>query len=202
MRRSNRCYHLAFATGLALTACVTVNVYFPAAQVEKTAERIVGEIYDGNQPAAEQPNEKPQTKRLGTPDHWTALGWLGPAEAFAAGDATTVSNASIRALKDQIAQRHQQLLPYYQSGQVGISKDGYLDVRDTTGLGLPQTADLKRLIEADNAARRQLYQEVARALNLKPDQVPQVQQIFARQWREKAQTGWWVQTDPGPWTKK
>ena len=60
----------------------------------------------------------------------------------------------------------------------------------------------KRLVEADNAARRQLYEEVAKALNLKPDQVSQVRKIFAKQWREKAQAGWAVQTDDGQWGRK
>ncbi|MBI5441237.1 MAG: DUF1318 domain-containing protein, partial [Deltaproteobacteria bacterium] len=118
------------------------------------------------------------------------------------GEATSVSNAAIRALKDQIAQRHQELLPYYQQGQLGITEDGYLEVRGTAGLPLPQVAALKRLVEADNAARRQLYQEVGRALNLKPEQVRQVEEIFAKEWRGKAQAGWWVQGDGGRWARK
>jgi uncharacterized protein YdbL (DUF1318 family) len=63
-------------------------------------------------------------------------------------------------------------------------------------------AALKRLVDADNGARRQLYDEVAKALNLKPDQVSQVRKIFAKQWRDKAQTGWAVQSDDGQWGRK
>jgi len=85
---------------------------------------------------------------------------------------------------------------------VGINKDGFLETRDTSGLSLQQVAALKRLVDADNAARRQLYQEVAKALNLKPDQVPQVRQIFAKQWRDKADPGWAVQADNGQWGRK
>jgi len=113
-----------------------------------------------------------------------------------------VSNATIRGLKDQIGQRHQELLPYYQQGQVGITKDGFLEVRGTDGLALPQVASLKRLVDADNAARRQLYEEVAKALNLKTDQVSQIRQIFAKQWRDKAQAGWAIQADNGQWGRK
>ncbi|MBE0616539.1 MAG: YdbL family protein [Proteobacteria bacterium] len=175
-------------------ACVTVNIYFPAAKVEEAAKQIVEEVY-------QEKVDKPQT-HLGTlPDAgaWTA--WLGPRAAHAE-DAATVSNAAIRALKDQIAQRHAQLAPHYTQGQVGINRDGYLEVRDTGGLTLPEVATLKRLVEADNAARRQLYVEVARALNLQPQQVNQVQEIFAREWRDKAQAGWWVQDDAGAWRKR
>ena len=189
---------------LALIAgCVTVNVYFPAAQVEKTAEKIVDEVYqDKKEPPARDPAEKPRSLiDEETIRGIVRLAGLGPAPAFAE-EATTVSNAAIRGLKEQIGQRHQELLPYYQQGQVGITRDGFLEVRGTSGLGLPQVAALKRLVEADNAARRQLYEEVAKALNLKPDQVSQVRKIFAKQWREKAQAGWAVQADDGQWGRK
>ncbi|HSE14199.1 MAG TPA: YdbL family protein [Candidatus Deferrimicrobium sp.] len=186
-----------------IAGCVTVNVYFPAAQVEKTAEKIVDEVYQEKKDSPPQePTDKPRSSIDGeTFRGIVRLARLGPAPAFAE-EATTVSNAAIRGLKEQIGQRHQELLPYYQQGQVGITRDGFLEVRGTSGLGLPQVAALKRLVEADNAARRQLYEEVAKALNLKPDQVSQVRKIFAKQWREKAQAGWAVQTDDGQWGRK
>ena len=183
---------------LALIAgCVTVNIYFPAAQVEKTAEKIVEEVYqEKKEPPKQEPTEKPRSSiERGIFSGIARLARIGPAKAFAE-EATTVSNAAIRGLKDQIGRRHQELLPFYQQGQVGINKDGFLEVRGTSGLGLPQVASLKRLVDADNAARRQLYEEVAKALNLKPEQVSQIRQIFAKQWRDKSQAGWAIQADP------
>ena len=189
---------------LALVAgCVTVNVYFPAAQVEKTAEKIVDEVYQEKKaPPTQEPMEKPRSRNEGGAFRGIVrLARFGPAPAFAE-EATTVSNAAIRGLKEQIGQRHRELLPFYQQGQVGITRDGFLEVRGTSGLGLPQVAALKRLVDADNAARRQLYDEVTKALNLKPDQVSQIRKIFAKQWRDKAQTGWEVQADDGTWGRK
>jgi uncharacterized protein len=190
---------LAFAA-----ACVTVNIYFPAAAVERTAEEFVGDVYRKEDPP---PQERQESN--GQPRSWRENGVfapsrlvrLGPAPAHAQ-DATTVSNAAIRALKEEIGRRHGELLPYYQGGQVGITREGYLEVRDTGGLNLSQVAALRRLVDADNAARRRLYDEVGKALNLTPEQVPQVRQIFAKQWRDQAQGGWWVQTDDGRWTRK
>jgi len=43
---------------------------------------------------------------------------------------------------------------------------------------------------------------VAKALNLKPEQVPQVREIFSKQWRDKAEAGWAVQADDGKWGRK
>lgn len=204
MQRSERRLRYPIVAALAvIVGCVTVNIYFPAAKVEKTAEKIVDEVYQEKKesPPVEQ-KEKPQSlNEGGIPGRLASLEWLGPAPAHAE-EATTVSNAAIRALKDQIGRRHQELLPYYQQGQVGINKDGYLEVRGTGGLALPQVAALKRLVDADNAARRQLYDEVAKALGLKPGQVSQVQQIFAKQWRDKAQAGWAIQGDDGTWVRK
>jgi len=204
MERSAHRFSFSVLTVLAIIAgCVTVNIYFPAAKVEKTAEKIVDEVYqEKTEPPGQEPAGKPQS--WNEPGIFQSITWLarfGPAQAFAE-EATTVSNAAIRGLKDQIGQRHQELLPYYRNGQVGIDKDGFLDVRETAGLGLPQVASLKRLVNADNAARRQLYEEVAKALNLKPDQVSQVRQIFSKQWRDKAEAGWAVQGDNGKWGRK
>ena len=186
-----------------IAGCVTVNIYFPAAQVEKTAEKIVDEVYqEKKEPPQQGPMEKPQSSiERGIFSSIARLARFGPAPVHAE-EATTVSNAAIRGLKEQIAQRHQELLPYYRQGQVGINKDGFLEVRETSGLGLPQVASLKRLVEADNAARRQLYEEVAKALNLKPEQVSQVREIFSKQWRDKAEAGWAVQADDGKWGRK
>ncbi|MDW7711995.1 MAG: DUF1318 domain-containing protein [Deferrisomatales bacterium] len=177
-----------------LAACVTVNIYFPAAKVEEAAKQIVEEVY-------QEKGERPQTFRDPSPGTGGWPAWLGPREAHAQ-EAATVSNAAIRALKDQIAQRHGQLAPHYAQGQIGIDREGYLQVRDTAGLGLSEVASLKRLVEADNTARRQLYAEVARALNIEPQQVGQIQEIFAREWRDKAQAGWWVQDDAGVWNQR
>lgn len=183
----------ASTTLLAIAACVTVNIYFPAAQVEEAAKQIVDDVYG-------EKDQAPQSRvPERTPPVWAV--WFGPQEAHAA-EATTVSNAAIRALKEQIAERHRQLLPSYEKGQVGIDREGYLQVRDTAGLNLPQTASLKRLVEADNAARRQLYVEVGRALEIQPQQVDQVQEIFAREWRDKAEPGWWIQGDDGQWRRR
>ena len=204
MERPAHRFSFSVLAVLALVAgCVTVNVYFPATQVEKTAEKIVDEVYqDKKEPPRQEPAEKPRSWNDGdTIRGIVRLATFGPAPAFAE-EVATVSNAAIRGLKEQIGRRHTELMPYYQQGQVGITLDGSLEVRETSGLGLPQVATLKRLVDADNAARRQLYEEVAKALNLKPEQASQVRKIFAKQWRDKAQTGWAVQGDDGQWGRK
>lgn len=179
---------------LGLTACVTVNIYFPAAEVEKAAERIVDDVYgEENGEPGNESSDQSAWKRF--------VAWLGPNQAWAQ-DATSVSNAAIRGLKQTISKHHQQLKPFYDQGAVGITRDGYLEVRDTSGLNLGQVAKLRKLVQEDNESRRQLYKEVAAALDLEQSQVSRVEEIFARQWRDKAKSGWWVQQDNGSWSRK
>lgn len=184
---------LIVAACAALAACVTVNIYFPAAEVERTADQVVDEVY-GIQDGETKPESGLRTFLA------QALSALGPAEAHAA-DATSVSNAAIRGLKQQIKSNHQQLLPFYQGGNVGITNQGYLEVRSTDGLSVAQVGALKRLVKADNDARAQLYSEVARALNIDPSQKSRVESIFAQEWQKEAGSGWWVQSGGG-WTRK
>lgn len=44
--------------GLALSACVTINIYFPAAAAEKAADKIIEEVWQTQQP--DQPVTKEQ----------------------------------------------------------------------------------------------------------------------------------------------
>ena len=179
---------------LVISACLTVNIYFPVAAVEKTAEKIVDDVY-----GVKQDTGKPEKQDNSSLLDWPS--WLGPRTAYAE-DATTVSNANIKALKDQIAADHTRLLPFYNSGHLGITNKGLLEIKGTNGLSLPDVANLRRLTAADNQARNNLYKEVAQALNLQPQQTSKVQQIFADQWRQKAQSGWWIQGNNGKWNKK
>ncbi|MFW5792181.1 MAG: YdbL family protein [Desulfohalobiaceae bacterium] len=176
--------------GLLLTAaCVTVNIYFPAAAVEKTADEIVEDVYKQDR----QDDQSSLLQRM--------LAVVGPRQAHAQEQATEVSNSAIRGLKEQISQRHGQLVPFYEQGVVGITNDGMLEVLDTEGLPLNQVAAVKRLVQADNADRTRLYQEVAKALDV-PDQTEKVRDIFADKWREKARSGWKIQNDNGQWATK
>jgi len=51
---------------LVLPACVTINIYFPAAAAEKAADKIIDEVWklqDGNQPSSQTaPSTSPETK--------------------------------------------------------------------------------------------------------------------------------------------
>jgi uncharacterized protein YdbL (DUF1318 family) len=97
---------------------------------------------------------------------------------------TTVSNPTIRALKDKLRANYQQMKPFYQKGMVKEKSDGYVSASNTDGLNLKDKRDLTSLIDAENQYRRQLYEEVARALKIEPSQINRVAEIFGKEWQK------------------
>jgi uncharacterized protein YdbL (DUF1318 family) len=177
-------------------SCVTVNIYFPAAAIQKAADEIVEDVRQ--LPSAPPPAPAPD--KTGRPGHvWLAA--LGPVPAHAAVD-INVSTPAIRALKASMAGRFGQLKPLYDRGAIGEANNGLLAVREAGALNLRERADLNRLVEQENADRRSLYNEIIRANNLDPGTLGEVQRLFANSWRDKSGSGWWIQRDNGQWAKK
>ncbi|MET0502437.1 MAG: YdbL family protein [Candidatus Binatia bacterium] len=188
---------LALLIAFLANSCVTVNIYFPAAAVERAADEIVKETWgDPRDPAAKEP------PRSMLP----ALGKIASvsfgSEAFAQEADINVSNPAIRALKDTIRNRSGAIKPLMDRGNVGITRDGLLTVRTTEGLSLKERAEAQQLVEAENRDREALYLEIAKANNFPPESVAKIKSIFARSWAEQAQSGWWIQDTQGNWQRK
>jgi len=157
-----------------LFACVTINIYFPAEKVESVAGEIVKDVRGSK----ETPTKGDKTS------YWKGrLLALLDSSAWAE-EATTVSNPTIRALKDKLKSNYQQMKPFYQKGAVKEGNDGYVSAANTGGLNLKEKRDLNSLIDAENQYRRQLYEEVAKALKIDPSQINRVAEIFAKEWQK------------------
>jgi len=100
-----------------------------------------------------------------------------------ADDVTEVSNPTIRALKERMKARFAQMKPFYRNGMLKEGDDGYVMLKNTEGLGLKETRDLKNFVGAENQDRRTLYAEVAKALEIDAAQIGQVAEIFAKEWQ-------------------
>jgi uncharacterized protein YdbL (DUF1318 family) len=181
------------------SACVTVNIYFPAAAVERAADQIVKETWGGpGEPATTAP--QPQSHYFDLPSTLTRLSFVGEAHAQEAD--INVSNPAIRALKDSIKRRSEAIKPYMDRGNVGIAQDGLLVIRNSDGLSLKERAEINQLIGAENRDREALYAEIAKANNIPKENIPKIKSIFARSWIEQARAGWWIQDSQGSWKKK
>jgi uncharacterized protein YdbL (DUF1318 family) len=180
------------------SACVTVNIYFPAAAVERAADQIVKETWGGPAKPA-TPAPQPQSRSLFSPNRFLALSFVS--EAFAQDADINVTNPAIRALKDSIKKRSDAIKPYMDRGNIGIAQDGLLAIRSADGLNLKERAEASQLIDAENKDREALYAEIAKANGIPKENIPKIKSIFAKSWIEQAQPGWWIQSN-GNWQKK
>ncbi len=186
---------IAVFIALLLTfACVTVNVYFPAAEVQQAADKIVGEVH-GEAPGATTP---PDQSML----HKGLRGVsLFQRQAYAQAD-INVSTPNIRALKASMKNRFPDLRPLYDKEVVGEGNDGFLSIRSLEGLNLQEKAQANKLVKAENEDRQALYAEIAKANDLSTEDIPKISKLFANSWRKDAQKGWWIQKDNDDWVKK
>jgi uncharacterized protein YdbL (DUF1318 family) len=187
-----------FIPAFLVSACVTVNIYFPAAAVERAADQIVKETWGG--PGEPAQKDQPKSRLPGMPNTTVSFSLVSLAHAQEAD--INVSNPAIRALKDSIKSRSGSIKPFMDRGNVGLTRDGLLTVRTTDGLNLKERAEVQQLVEAENRDRESLYLEIAKANNFPKESVPRIKSIFAKSWAEQAQPGWWIQDAQGNWKKK
>jgi uncharacterized protein YdbL (DUF1318 family) len=200
-----------------LAACVTVNVYFPAAAAEQAADRIIDTVT--SQPGGTKPNNEtdrtktPPNSRL-TPDRpagdqpvllaaaGALLNLLIPAAEAQASPNLDVSDPQTRAVTASMQQRFGELKKYFDSGVIGLTADGQVAIRDQNAIPLAERAVVARLVAEDNRDRATLYAEIARA-NKHPEWEPDIRRTFARRWVERgAQSGWYYQDSSGKWLQK
>lgn len=189
-----------FALILLVSACVTINVYFPAAAAERAADLIIRDVWGedaGGAPAGTAPQSSitPAWRRTVA----TTLDWLVPA-AHAQNADINISTPGIAALKNAMAARHAQLEPHLDSGAVGLTANGEMAVRDLNLVPLPQRNAVSQLVAQENQDRRRLYREIAVA-NGQPEWENQIRDTFARRWIDNARPGWYYQRG-GTWVRR
>jgi uncharacterized protein len=184
---------LLFGVFSVFLSCVTVNVYFPAREVEKKAGDIVDDIRK-NTDSAPAPAGPQSSWKEGLYGYCLNgnLAW-----AQKQGDSPAVQN-----LKKQMGERFSRMKPYYQKGAIGEGFKGFVETRDAGSLSAAEKTEVQQLVEAENRDRQALYQEVAKSMNITPDQIMKVQRIFAEKWQQSSTAGWWIQKEDGKWVRK
>lgn len=192
---------IAGAALLGTAACVTINVYFPAAAAERAADKIIEEVWgeDAGKPVPGQSSHGGGlSERIARVAWWLAAELLPAAHAQQAN--LDISSPAIGKLEASMRARHAQLLPYYDSGAIGLTDNGLVAVRDAKAVPLSERNNVNQLVADDNRDRQALYREIATA-NGHPEWEGQIQQTFARRWIDRAQSGWYYQTNGG-WQAK
>ncbi|MES9959851.1 MAG: YdbL family protein [Sedimenticola sp.] len=195
----------AVATLLILAACVTINIYFPAAQAEEAAEKIVDEILgeDADDKSGEKAddNSASLSSDLQTYRVASAVADFFIPQAQAAQPDFNVNTPAIRKLRASMKSRHRSLAPYYKSGAIGFTRDALVAVHKASAISLKDRNKVKKLVAAENRDRNALYQSIAEA-NGHPEWEPDVRAVFAKTWAREAGRGWWYQNTRGQWKQK
>ena len=202
----------AIAAAITLAACVTINVYFPAAQAQEAAREFVEDVIGSGAPAPAprdgQGEGDGQGGGAGAALQAAAIDALGAVldavipSAHAQAPDITLNTPQIQQIQARMTQRFQgQLAPHFASGALGFGRDGMIVVRDAAALGLRDRAAVPALVAEDNRDRAAVYREIAVA-NGHPEWGPQVRETFARQWIQSARPGWWYQDASGAWKQK
>jgi uncharacterized protein YdbL (DUF1318 family) len=176
---------------MVFAACVTVNIYFPAAEVRQAAEEIVKDVrgHESSQDPADTGVREPQS----------FLNLIGTAYAQ---QELAISNATIRQIKEKMKARYSQLAPFLKQGVIAESVNGLMIIRDTGSINLKARAEVKRQVSAENSDRTALYRAVSKALNIPGSEIAKVQEIFAKEWQKTAPEGTWIESTNGKWEKK
>ncbi len=192
---------------LALSACVTINVYFPAAAAEKAADKIIEDVWgsDKSSESTKREDDKQTSVReTGAQDVLLAAAAsvldfiVAPAHAQAN---LNIETPAIRQLTQSMEARHAQLKKYYDAGAIGLTRDGLVQVRDQNLVPLPERNAVRKLVAEENADRTNLYREIATA-NGHTEWEADIRTTFAERWASKAPAGWWFQDEGGAWKQK
>jgi uncharacterized protein YdbL (DUF1318 family) len=198
---------LFLATTLLATACVTINVYFPAAQAEKAADRIISDVWGTESKQNEgEPQGRlhlqewgPEAAGVVRLASLSVLDFLVPPAAAQAD--FDIETPEIRALTASMNARHRELKPSYESGAIGLTADGLVDIRDRNLVPLAERNALRQLVDAENRDRNALYRAIALA-NGQPGWEDEIRRTFAQRWISRAEPGWWYRTAAGKWEQK
>ncbi len=192
------------AATVLLTACVTINVYFPAAEAKEAAKAFVEKVI--NEAAAETKPEGGggmafEAPRLDVPrfDPLMLIG-IAPAHAQSQPD-FNIQTPAIIAIQSRMEQRFDNALrPHFDSGALGFTEDGLVVVRDAAALALKDRVPVNTAVADENRDRKAVYREIAVA-NGHPEWEAQIRGLFAKQWVDSARGGWWYQRG-GAWKQK
>jgi len=190
---------------LLLTACVTINVYFPAAEAKEAAREFVEKVIDEADKVEIKDSSKDggggmaMLQRRFDFDPLMLIG-IGSAHAQSAPD-ISLKTPAIQAIQARMEARFNSTLRAgFDSGALGFTSDGLISVRDPGKLELKDRVAMNAAVADDNRDRKAVYREVAVA-NGHPEWESQIRNVFAKQWVDSARSGWWYESGGG-WKQK
>ena len=192
---------LIVGAAVMLAACVTINVYFPAAAAERAAEQFIGDVLAEPQKDSSRFSPDRLPGRVAWLAAWQLVDFLVPS-AQAQQAEIDINTPQINAIKVRMAERQRQhLSTLFDAGAIGFTADGLVTIRDRAAVPLSERRNLESLVADENRDRKAVYREIAVA-NGHPEWESEIQETFAREWVRNARPGWYYQEAGGAWRQK
>ncbi|MGI9302843.1 MAG: DUF1318 domain-containing protein [Gammaproteobacteria bacterium] len=188
-----------------LVSCVTINIYFPAAEAEEAARTIVRDVLGKESNDEQPPPEQPAPSSGNVIDNLkvrfaeTVITLFIP-RAHAQAN-ININTPKIDQLRGSLKSRSGAMRAFYQSGAIGLGADGMVKARDLAKAPLNERNTVKKLLADDNRDRAALYKEIAIA-NGHPEWEKDIRDTFARVWVQEAPAGTSYQDAQGNWKQK
>ncbi len=202
---------LAAAAALTALACVTINVYFPEAEVKELAVQIEDAIErqaaegDVEMEESDTPPEETSQQRVWLHDALAFVFGTTQAYAFEGGSgvaAPEISNPAIRRIIANRAKRAQDIRKFKTKGVFGENRNALLEIRSLDGLQLKDRAAVQKMLKAENTDREAMFKEIAAATGTDLSHLAQIRTTYAETLRAKAKTGDAIQLPNGSWQRK
>lgn len=216
---------LGLVSLLVFSACVTINIYFPAKEVKAAYKSLEEELLKPGPEPSPPPKSKPEGRlepdersplSLALPFQGGRGGWrIVIPEAWAQGDLSRQINEEVKKMPEvveayrRMGQRLREIDRLRSQGIVGEGRDGKLILRVDRSQVSP--GDLP-LIDQENQDREIVILGMTKAVLRVTGQMAspatlnqarsQAAELFAHLRQETAKPGWWIQLPDGTWRKK
>lgn len=192
---------LSLIGAMLLSACVTINIYFPAAAAEKAADQIIKGIQENTPAKKSEPKAQLSDWQLAVYQgiEITLNQLVSPAQAAEAD--LDIDSEEIRKLQAGMKSRFNSLANFYGKGFIGIKRDGLIGIKDASNIPLKDRNEANKLVSAENNDRDALYRAIANA-NGHPEWYEQIKSTFAERWISNAKDGWWYEVSNNNWKQK
>ncbi|THB70983.1 MAG: DUF1318 domain-containing protein [Gammaproteobacteria bacterium] len=187
---------LVLAVAVFITACVTINVYFPEAKAREVAEDSVKRIM-----GLDEKKENDKQSSLDQLQHYAYLASSAVVDFVIPSAHAKGISPAVTKLENSLKSKMGQVAPYLNKGAVGLTSDGFLTVKNAKAVSPKERGKVNKLVTSINKERKALYKESARALG-NPQWEKKQQMTYAATWIKQAKKGWWYQDRSGSWKQK
>lgn len=187
-------------------ACITINVYFPEAEVRNLSEQIEEAVRERagrlEISGPDSPEEEAPPTGGGAADSSSPPLRLAILLQASSVPRAEVTSPAIERIIESRAARLAELERFKGLAVLGEGNDARLVLRSLDPLSeLRDRAQAQRLVKEENADREKLFQEIASIKAVDRTQLPRIRETYAATLRAHARKGDWIQLPSGEWAQ-